>query len=90
MARSRGAIRSSSGGSQRPGPDHPRQHREMLVAACEGRELNEVRAHALDHVGAERVREGLRAVEHQLVALHVLDALRRQPVDPIDARCLDS
>jgi hypothetical protein len=25
------------------------------------------------------VREGLRAVEHQLVALHMLDALRWQP-----------
>jgi hypothetical protein len=48
---------------------------EMLVAACEWRGFYEVRAHALDQVGAGRVREGLRAVEHQLVAPHVLDAL---------------
>ena len=57
----------------------------MLVAPCERRELDEVCAHALDHVGAERMRESLRAVKHQPVALHVLHALRRQPVDPIDA-----
>jgi hypothetical protein len=32
----------------------------MLVAACERWEFHEVGAHALDHVGAEGVREELR------------------------------
>src|SRR5690606_16954728 len=51
------------------GPHHPRQHRKMLVAARERRKLDEVGAHPLDHVGAQRARKGLRAVEHQPVAL---------------------
>src|ERR1700722_9577493 len=66
--------------------DCQRAHGEMGVRAGEWRELREVRAHFVPHGRVQRCRQRRGAVEHNLVALHMVHPGPGEEAAPVDTR----